>query len=365
MRTVFLCGYPIGNTRFGVSEHVYQLSKALGEIGIKIFVVSFYSQTKFQKINKNVYLIGLKKHFFYYLFPFFAVINLNKLVRKIQPNVIHMHCITFPYMFSYLTIKNYKKVLTIHGNINFEFEQKKILSKIFRKIFILSSVKKIYATSDIIISCSNYIKKSLECDQNKVEVIPNGVFLSPDLDLERGNNKKGTNLLYIGSLSFIKGVDILLNAMRKASDLGYELKLNIIGKGDEQQKLEKLALSLDLQNVYFKGYLRGAKKEELIKNSDILIIPSRFDNFPIVMLEAMAKNLPIIASRVGGIPEVVIDNFNGLLFETENTNDLVLKIITLVKNEKLRNKFASRNINLIKKYQWKEIAKKTCNLYFN
>jgi glycosyltransferase involved in cell wall biosynthesis len=111
-------------------------------------------------------------------------------------------------------------------------------------------------------------------------------------------------------------------------------------------------------NTKIKGYLQGAEKIRVFANSDIFVLPSYAEGFPITMLEAMAAGLPVIASSVGAIPDVIEAGKNGFLIKAGDHDTLAEKMCILVSDKNLRNKMAENNVDLISKNYDKQIVLK-------
>ena len=145
------------------------------------------------------------------------------------------------------------------------------------------------------------------------------------------------NILYIGRLHFTKGVNHLIIAMKKAVGQFPKAKLRIIGDGPEKNNLIQLTKSLSLSdNITFVGAVQSNKVKKYINSSLFSVIPSIwFENNPLSVIEVMSLGRPVIGSKMGGIPELVIHNKTGLLFEAANTDQLSDAIINLLSNSKL------------------------------
>ena len=145
------------------------------------------------------------------------------------------------------------------------------------------------------------------------------------------------NILYIGRLHFTKGVNHLIIAMKKAVGQFPKAKLRIIGDGPEKNKLIQLTKSLSLSdNITFVGAVQSNKVKKYINSSLFSVIPSIwFENNPLSVIEVMSLGRPVIGSKMGGIPELVIHNETGLLFDAANTDQLSDAIINLLSNSKL------------------------------
>ncbi len=138
--------------------------------------------------------------------------------------------------------------------------------------------------------------------------------------------QEGGYFLYLGRLAEEKGVATLIEA---AWELQNEVKIKIVGNGPDEAKLRALAKGLG--NIEFLGYKTGEEWEAVLRGARALVLPSLwYENMPYVILEALSRGKPVIASRMGGIPERVIEGVSGWLFEAGNSNDLVRAIRKLM-----------------------------------
>ncbi|MFY9637629.1 MAG: glycosyltransferase family 4 protein, partial [Methanobacterium sp.] len=145
-----------------------------------------------------------------------------------------------------------------------------------------------------------------------------------------------------------------------------KVKLIFAGRGEMFDELSNQALKLDLVNdVIFTGFVEEDKKPLYFKAADIFCLPSTTmaESFGIVNLEAMASGIPIVASNLGGIPDIVKHGVNGLLAEPGNDQNLADALSYLLKNEKLRNKMGITGKEFVKEYSWQKITKETDLLY--
>jgi glycosyltransferase involved in cell wall biosynthesis len=149
-------------------------------------------------------------------------------------------------------------------------------------------------------------------DPNKFVHFPN--FL--EVDNFTPHFEYGNYLLFLGRLEDIKGVRTLIDAFIGLQDRLNGLKLKIAGTGSLEEELQARIMSFGVSNIELLGYLQGEPLEKAIQNSKAIVIPSEwYENYPYSALEAMAYGKPVIASRIGGIPEIVEDGITGLLFE--------------------------------------------------
>ncbi len=120
------------------------------------------------------------------------------------------------------------------------------------------------------------------------------------------------NLIFVGRLAGIKGVPLLLEAMRRLQPKHPELRLTLIGDGPERAALEAQTQAFGIADrVTFTGYLGQSDVAQHLKTSDVLVLPSFAEGVPVVLMEAMAARIPVIASRVAGVQELVEDKVSG------------------------------------------------------
>lgn len=126
--------------------------------------------------------------------------------------------------------------------------------------------------------------------------------------------RDGTRLLFVGRLAAVKGVPVLLQALAQARTQRPDLRLTLVGDGPERAALTDLADTLGLgEAVEFTGYRSQSEVADLLARSDCLVLPSFAEGLPVVLMEAMAARLPVIATRVGGVAELVEHGVSGRL----------------------------------------------------
>lgn len=176
--------------------------------------------------------------------------------------------------------------------------------------------KKTYKLIDTIICCSAFMKKKLDTDAvlaGKTVVMHN--FIAQIERLKAVN--KENYVLYFGRFSKEKGVETLMEAARRLNDIPFVFA----GSGELTEKLNTIS------NARYIGFKSGAELGRWIEQADISVCPSEcYDNCPFSVMESIAHGTPVIGASIGGIPELIEDGKNGLLFESGNADDLCAKI---------------------------------------
>ncbi|MFH2124855.1 MAG: glycosyltransferase family 4 protein [Pseudomonadota bacterium] len=184
------------------------------------------------------------------------------------------------------------------------------------------------------------IHNSLECKQH-----------STSADASKNASGHNFNIFYMGRLEKVKGLDTLISAFQLLYKKHKECHLIIAGNGQYGNQLQDLVKESGIaEAVSFVGFINKEDKEKYFMDTDIFVLPSAyFETFGMVILEAMCFKVPVIASRVGGIPEVIHDGETGILFESGNKDDLFQKIETLYLDKPKREKIAQAAYLRLKK----------------
>lgn len=146
------------------------------------------------------------------------------------------------------------------------------------------------------------------------------------------------NVLCIARLESSKGQDVLIHAFRRIVDQVGDAKLILIGAGPNKEELQSIIRDIDLEeSVFLVGEISPDDVLNRLKNAYMTVLPSRMDNCPLAIIESIGLGIPMVASNVGGIPEIIRDGVDGFLVPPEDPGVLAEKIIHLLKDPKLRN----------------------------
>jgi glycosyltransferase involved in cell wall biosynthesis len=180
---------------------------------------------------------------------------------------------------------------------------------------------------------------------------------------ERSAESDTPTLLAVARLVRQKGLDILIQAMRPIKDSVPDARLLLAGDGPERPALERLARDLGLaDSVSFLGHRDDV--DELMRCAWILVHPSRWEGFGLVLLEAMKHGLPIVAARVSAVPEIVIPEATGLLVPPDDPRSLAAAAIRALGDERFRSDAGMRGFErLVEHFSAERMARETAAIY--
>lgn len=282
---------------------------------------------------------------------FRSIKELIKIIKEEKPGVVHLNSSKIGLLGSlaclYLKTKGCKPkvIFTAHG---WAFNEKN-RSSFSKAIYCLGHYLTVLIC-DKTITVSEKARRDIICMpfvKNKIEVIYNGIpkfELQPKMEsriILASKEAEKKILFSISELHNNKGLDL---ALRAISILPKEAKEKIIysiaGNGEEKENLENLAKELHIEDlVRFLGFVPDAKK--LLSGADIFLLPSRTEAFPYAILEAGSVGLPIIATSVGGIPEIIRDMQNGILVHPRNPKEIAEAILYLFDHKDKQKEFGS------------------------
>ncbi|MFC1732665.1 glycosyltransferase family 4 protein, partial [candidate division KSB1 bacterium] len=185
-----------------------------------------------------------------------------------------------------------------------------------------------------------------------------------DTELFKEGNKKEQQILYTGRLIDGKGLSELLAAAKIIYASFPDIKFIILGEGHMKNRLKDTIKKKSIKNVVIKDYVKHDNIVKYYKKSIAYVLPSYYENMPTGILEAMSSGLPVVASDVGGIPELVIDNKTGFLVKPKNEIKLAESIIKLMVNKKLREIMGKKGKERVEEnFTWNIITKKFVKMY--
>lgn len=205
------------------------------------------------------------------------------------------------------------------------------------------AIKFVTDRSDLVLAQTEIIRQEVkrEYKPRRIEVIANGITLSDKF-------ASGNSVVFIGNLNKRKGTEYLIYAMK---NLPYQCL--VIGDGKERRNLEQIAGP----NVKFLGKKSPEEIEKFLQSAAVLVLPAvAGEGLPNVILEAMNYGVPVIATRIAGIPDVITHEKTGFVVKTHDPNEIEFYIKKIMKDPKLRKQISDNEKQEIKKYEWSNIT---------
>jgi teichuronic acid biosynthesis glycosyltransferase TuaC len=319
------------------------------------------------------YIYAVPKKYFYPItgisYAHFISRYANKNIKP-KPDLIHAH-FSYPDGFGMIGLAkrwNVPLVISALGTI-----ERKVA---YEKSQTSKQIIKAMNFADRILSVSEDLRLhiiNLGINKNKVIVVPNGVDTEKFKPLAKENVRNLLNLpvdknivLFVGALRTIKGVDYLIEAAKNFVNANTELYL--VGRDDGlKKKLVKMAQELKIPDfVKFVGPVNHDDIPLWISASDILVLPSLSEGRPNVVLEALACEVPVVATDVGGIPELMINGETGYLVPAKDSLELSKKVNKLLEDVSLREKMGKlgRKSIIERDLTWEAHAKNTVDIFY-
>ncbi|WP_139904631.1 glycosyltransferase family 4 protein [Clostridium thermarum] len=231
--------------------------------------------------------------------------------------------------------------------------------------------------SSKIICCSEYMKDQVsslyDIDKNNIQVIPNGVFEAPKssgrINIFRRAYAKDDEkiVLYIGRHIYLKGIHHIIDAIPTIVSKIGNIKFIISGTGPMTEDLKYKAQAMGISDkIIFTGYIDEKVKQKLYRAADVFVIPSLYEPFGNVALEAMTMGCPVVASATGGLSEIVDNNVTGKLFNPGYVHELADSIVELLNDDVLRNGIIEKALDVVKdSYTWEKASELTSEAYIS
>ena len=322
-----------------------------------------YGTLKYEYEKLYTKLYRTAKSLFYYIFFLF----------KHSANIIHINTSFRQYSFwrdlLYVLIARLARIkvlLQIHGGVLDDFLEGKshVLKSLIKKLL------KIPEQVIVLSSMQKKVFKNLDMQQ-KVRVVPN--IIDTSKFNKNRNLRKSLEIpldsfvvLFVASHFFKeKGVWEIIEAIPSVVKKHKKVLFILVGGGNEEMAIKRACIEKGLQrSVWFMGHLFGEELINIYLASDLFILPTYTEGFPLVILEGMAAGLPIISTPVGAVPEIVKNGVNGFLIPPKDPLALAEKIIKLIENRPLRIEMANRNKDKVEKnYALKPVSKIFDNIY--
>jgi len=372
----------------GAETHVASVSTELARRGydVHVFCSDLLRETPFRRLDGPYvsvggipvrrfrgYSFGGEAHYVFMPRMFPAMLKANV-------DIVHAHSYGYFQVNCAAAVNRLREmpfVLTPHFHPEWSMwggDKRRGLRRMYDRFL----ARPVLESADIIIGVSRHEMEQLSVhrfDRRKIRIIPNGIDFSRFEERPKGERFRehygipgsARVILYTGRLAVNKGLHYLVEAapviVREFPDTIFVLAGDDQGMGD---KLERLAREKGVaEKVIFTGHIHDdALFTDAYGACDVFVLPSEYEAFGIVLLEAMACGKPCVGTRVGGVPEVIEDGRTGLVVEYADTGKLAEAIIRLLGNEEERREFGERGrLRVRERFTWEKVVDRIERVY--
>jgi glycosyltransferase involved in cell wall biosynthesis len=381
MLKVVILGYlpeDIKSIRGGVEAVVKNLLEGFSSKEIEIHVFSLDSRIVVPKITQFSSNITIHH------FPFGKIKSiklemlfhgrkvLRKFLSEIKPDIIHAQ----GNGSNLLLLKglDYSRiVITPHASLKDEIQNIRSLKWKFNHLINIFIEKKYLTRTGNIIFISKYIQNELFKNHSRFKIHNSALIYNPVdaayFNCKEESQKNNLNIVYLGAIIHRKGLALLLDAFSFVNSKRKDkIILHVIGGNTEEEYKDIISKKISEFNladdVIFHGWLKQDEIIEIFNSACVFVMPSYHENLPVSLIEAMSAGLVIIASKVGGIPEIVTEGFNGLLFNSNDITSLIAALEKVIADKELRIRLSGNGRSFaLRNFHPAEIGQKTIEYY--
>lgn len=380
--------YPPHTSNGGIGTYTYHLAHGFTRLGYEVTVIAgavisknqnYYDQKVkvYRFVDGKVPIRGVSRitnmltgsffsHWWHSRSIFSKIKNLSKIKRFdiIEGPLWDGEC------FAYNKDLNIPLVVRLQTPI---FKSRDILGQSSSEI--LEYIERIpLEKASLIASISQDVSKLIidkyKIDPKKIIYSPLGIPLPT---IKKVFFKKNSyKLLYVSRLEKRKGTQEFIEALPKIFKQNDKIEVDIIGKdynqapgGTSYYNFFKQTVPPRYQSqVKFHGFLTDQRRQSFYNNCDVFILPSRYESFGLVYLEAMAFGKPVIGTKIGGIPEIIEDDYSGLLIDVNNPKQIAQSVLRLFSDDNLRKRLGSNAFKIVKsKFTVEQMIQNSLQVY--
>lgn len=286
----------------------------------------------------------------------------------VKADVFHIHLAQpfFPVLAA-IVAKIRRKPYIVH--IRAIVESDNFFGKIFVFIFKNIALRFVFSNADTIIVLTNtyteLLIKKYHINQDRIVVIPNATEFSV-VPMPKSIDQKihePIKLLAVGRLDKQKNYYFLLRVLTELKKSGHSFSISILGNGSQEEELKEYATELGVSDmIHWKGRVDGRNLENEYEKADLFVHTALFEGFGTVFIEAMAKGLPICATRAFGSIDVVKEGYNGFLSEFDEV-EFAKNVVKIIEDIELYKTLSANNLSTVLTYSWNNIIKDTITIY--
>lgn len=369
----------------GISPHVYNLSRSLAKNGVNVYVVTcdFPGAPQHEVLDSvEIYRIDSYKNPSPNFATWVYLMNINMqreaatLINRLDGKVDIFHAHDWLAANAGIGLKHvFRKPLltTIHST---EIGRRDGIHFDYEKMIHETEAWLTYEAWKVI-CCSNYmvshVRWAFKLPEDKITMVPNGVNIqeyteTENIDLNEFRMKfalpEEKIVLFVGRLVYEKGIHVFVNAIPKVLSQ-INAKFVIVGNGYMKKSLSDLAAAMGLAHkVVFTGFVDDESLKNLQKCADVSVVPSLFEPFGIVALEAMAAETPVVVSNIGGLAEIVEHDITGIKVYPDNPDSLAWGIKRILLDEEYAERIKKNAYKKVREdYNWDKISQQTKTVY--
>ena len=286
-----------------------------------------------------------------------VILKMRKIIKKYKPDVIHTHRYVLPYVFLASMGLKVKLVHTVHNVA--QKEQTKVGKTINKVLFRHFNVVPVALSEEV----QKTIQEVYGLPISRIPVVFNGIDLSRCIVKEDYARKETFTVLHIGRFMNVKNHELLLRSFARFRGYHSDAMIQLLGDGELKENMMLLAGKLNIEDaVEFVGLQSNVYP--WLHNADVFILPSKFEGMPMTLIEAMGTGLPIIASDVGGIPDMLADKKEALLIKPKE--DYIIEALDLLYNDEAKREYIGQNaLQKSMDFSAQTMARKYINIYMN
>jgi len=371
--------------KYGLGPSLYFFSREQVRMGLNVHVICKRNprEKEFEEID------GIKVHRVSSPYDLAMLHKLVKLSREMKIDVVHSHATSG---FSYALLKNFLKsvlkkprcVVHVHGTTKgvmsamrrSPFEGNNIEQSIRRYYYPIAREMFTWRNADVVVANSKFLKNELidlyGISERKIYVIHNGVDLNifyprrarSKIFKRLGLKLKSKLILYLGGFRLVKGSLCLIKTMEEVHSRLKDAVLLFVGGDSPLEKRYKKGAMKEISYLIKEGAIRFIKNiphlllPEYYSAADVVVVPSVYDTFPKVVLEAMACGTPVVAFAIGGIPEIISHEKTGILVKPGDSMQLAEALTTILTCQDMKEKIVSNSIRFVSsRFAWAHVTK--------
>ena len=277
---------------------------------------------------------------------------LGKILSEVKPDVIHTHISGAIYSAPWVLFHKLKMIHTIHTTPKDEFSKKircglKLMCKISKAVLVTVSLQN-----------QKLAMEYYRLDKREIKMINNPVDIKKYYKLK--DLKSDFIFINVSRQDANKNQALIIKALARIKEIRTNVKLYLVGDGNQNENLKSLAKALNIENdVIFTGIVRNV--EDYLAKADAYISSSHREGLPLSILEAMAAKLPFIATKLGGVPDIVTDN--GLMISDDSVEELTDVMLKVIDEPELLRLMSDNSFINVQAYDSKIMADRYCDLY--